>query len=219
MATYGRNKVEELLEQGRVGLGNALGTPEILSLLTPYGYGQAKLQEGQVLFHALEGQQAAQLRLYAQQKETTASFQTSWGAARKIYGRHGKIARAVLSAQPERLARLGLEGVRAQTFGPWLAQARQFYREALADAGLQAVLAEGGLSPAVLTAGQSIVESAVQADNAKESAKGLAQQSTQDRDAAAATFQDWLRRFWKIAEVALAGQPQWLERLGRKVRS
>ncbi len=89
----------------------------------------------------------------------------------------------------------------------------------LADARLQASLAEGGLAQAVLESGQAGVEAAAQANAAQESAKGLAQQSTKDRDAAAATFQKWMRNFWKIAEVALSDQPQWLERLGRMVRS
>jgi hypothetical protein len=45
MIRYGRDKAEELLSKGRVALGNALGTPEILALLTAYGYGAEKLQE------------------------------------------------------------------------------------------------------------------------------------------------------------------------------
>ncbi len=104
-------------------------------------------------------------------------------------------------------------------FGKWLIQARQFYRETLADAELGDLLAQGGMTQPVLEAGWAAVEAAVQADNAQEAAKGSAQQSTQDRDAAAVTFQRWLRRFWQIADVALADQSQWLERLGRRVRS
>jgi hypothetical protein len=108
---------------------------------------------------------------------------------------------------------------RAQAFGAWLSQTRQFYREGLADAGLRASLAEGGLTQAVLGDGQAKVEAVAQANNAQESAKGLAQQSTKDRDAAAAAFRTWMRNFWKIADVALSERPQWLERLGRMVRS
>ena len=71
----------------------------------------------------------------------------------------------------------------------------------------------------MLESGQTGVDAAAQASAAQESAEGLAQQSTQDRDAAAATFQKWMRNLWKIAEVALSDQPQWLKRLGRMVRS
>jgi len=219
MRKYYRGEVEEILEQGRVALINALSIAEILILLALYGYDLKKLQEGQALLQALEDKYAAQLRLLARQKEATAAFRAAWHAARQTYALHTKIARALLTAQPERLARLGLEGARARAFGAWLPQARQFYREALADAKLQALLAQGGLIQTVLETGQAAIEAVAQADNAQESAKGLAQQSTLDRDAAAADFQRWLRHFWKIAEVALAAQPQWLERLGRRVRS
>ena len=216
---YDKSKVESLLEEGRVGLGNARATPEIAALLARYGYGDAELQEGETLRLALETAQAGQVRAYARQQEATAAFQAAWEGARAAYARHTKIARAVLTARPDLLPRLGLEGRRPQAFGAWLAAARQFYREALADAALQTVLAEGGLTAAALAAGQNTLAAAAQADSAQESAKGLAQQATQDRDAAAAACQEWLGRFWKIAAVGLAGQPQWMERLGHKVRS
>lgn len=219
MTRYGRGKVGRLSNKGRLALDNAFGTPEILALFKLYGYGVEKFQEGQTLLRALEESHAAQLRLYAQQKEATAAFHAAWDVARKTYAQHAKIARALLAAQPARLARLGLEGARARAFNKWLIQARQFYREALADAELGDLLAQGGMTRPVLEAGWTAVEAAVQANNAQEAAKGLAQQSTQDRDAAAAAFQRWLRHFWQIADVALADQPQWLERLGRRVRS
>jgi len=219
MAKYTKGKVEALLEEGRVGLGNAQSTPEILALLTSLNYDEAKLQEGHALFKTLDQQNAAQLRLYAQQREATAAFNAARSAANKTYSRHIKITRALLAEEPERLARLGLEGKRANAFGAWLEQARQFYREGLADDGLQAALAEGGLSQEVLRSGQTLAETAAQANSAQESAKGMAQQSTQDRNAAATTFEQWMRKFWKIAEVALSDQPQWMERLGRMERS
>ena len=219
MAKYSKGKTQALLEQGRVGLGNAQSTPEILALLSSFNYDEAKLQEGQALFKTLDQQNSAQLRLYAQQKEATAAFSAARGAANKTYTRHIKISRALLSEESERLARLGLQGKRAQAFGAWLEQARQFYREGLADDGLQTALAEGGLSQEVLGSGQTQVETAAQANSAQESAKGMAQQSTQDRNAAATTFDQWMRKFWKIAEVALSDQPQWMERLGRMERS
>ncbi len=219
MSTYTKGKVDTLLEQGRVALGNAQDMPEILSLLTAFNYDAAKIAEGQALLQTLEQQHAAQLRLYAKQKEATAAFNAARDDANKMYAKHIKIARALLAEGPRRLARLGLEGKRASAFGKWRRQARQFYREGLADAGLQATLAEGGLSQAVLESGQVKVEAAAKMRSAQKSAKGLAQQSTKNRDAAAETYRQWMRKFYKIAEVALSDQPQWLERLGRMVRS
>jgi hypothetical protein len=218
MVAYTRKVVEKLLAQGRLVLTNAAGIPEILGLLEPYD-GAVKLQEGQALFDAFEASHEAQLHLYALQKEATAAFDAAWQAARKVYGRHVKIARALLTERPELLARLGLEGARTRAYSGWLVQARQFYREALADAALLALLQAGGLAQPVLEEGLAAVEATVQAEAAQKSAKGLAQQASQDRDAAAMAFHQWLRLFWKIADVALADQPQWLERLGRVVRS
>ncbi len=200
-------------------MNNARDTPEILDLLSSFNYDEDKLEEGQVLFKDLRIQHEAQVRLRAQQKEATAAFNTAREDANKVYRRHVKIGRALLSEEPERMARLGLEGTRAKPFGAWQEQARQFYREGMADDELQTLLARGGLSQEVLRSARIQVKNAVQARNVQESAKGLAQQSTKDRNASAETYQQWMRKFYKIAEVAMSDQPQWLERLGRKVRS
>jgi len=213
---YYKSIIEALLEEGRVGLGNALNTPEIVILLDEFNFGQVKLQQGEALRLELQDRHTGQIRAYAQQQESTAALSTAWDAARKLYKRHTKMAEAVLDEHPELLLRLGLKGRKPQAFGAWLARARQFYREALADEVLQTLWTEGGLALTVLEAGEAALDAADQADREQESAKGLAQQATQDRDIAAAAFEKWMKRFWKIVEVALADHPQWLERLGRK---
>ena len=158
MTQYRRGNVGALLVQGRVALDNALNAPEILDALAAYNYDAAKLEEGQSLLLALEERHAAQLRLRARQREATAAFKATWDEARRTYIRHVKIARALLAEWPERLARLGLEGRRARAFGAWVGQARQFYREGLADAGLQALLETGGLTSAVLESALELLE-------------------------------------------------------------
>jgi hypothetical protein len=219
MATYSKGKVETLINQGRVALTNALEIGEIANAFAPLGYDRAKLEAGQALLKNLEASQATQERMYAKQTEATAALETQLAAAKKTYARHAKITRALLAEKPEYLARLGLDTSPPRRVGEWLQHAEQLYREALADATWLTLLAEGGLTEAVLHNGQAMLQATAQADAAQESAKGLAQQATLDRDAAYRTFFEWMRDFWKIAQVALRATPQWLERLGKLARS
>jgi hypothetical protein len=52
-----------------------------------------------------------------------------------------------------------------------------------------------------------------------ESEKGNAQDATQARDAAFAALKKWMKDVRPIARIAVAGQPQLLEKLGILVRS
>lgn len=219
MTTITRSKIDTLLEQGRIALDNAKTTPEILDLLTPLGYGDAKLAEGVQVRDSLRSKYQDQIRLYAQQEEATDQLNKAKQDAKMLYDRHYGIAKLVLKQKPELMARLGLKGARAMKLSQWIDQADQFYRESLADAGIMALLAIGGLDAETLDEGKLAVQHVGEVDNAQESAKGLAQQSTQVRNEAYLAFKTWMDNFWKIADVALINSPQWLERLGRMVRS
>lgn len=218
MSKFTGTSINSLIQQGDLALQN-VADPEISAQMAEYGYDSARLDIGRTKLQLLEEKSNAQTHNYAQQKAHTATFKSSWGEGRKIHRRHAKIASAVLEDQPELLDRLALDSIRMRKFSEWLERAEQFYREALADSEIQTLLATGGLTAEVLTSGQTAVQAAVTAMREQEDAKGLAQQSTKDRDAVAQDFQQWLSKFWKIADVALADHPQWLERLGRRVRS
>ncbi len=220
MARFTNQKIEELLQQGKTAIGNTLATPEIQAQFDKYGYtADGEMANGQTLLQALDDKNSDRKRLYALQQEATADFNGELAQVKRRYARHAKITSAVLADTPELLGRLGLQGSRAGKFVEWHAQAQQFYREALAGSDLQTALAEGGLTVAVLQSGLGALDQVVATEQQQESAKGEAQQATPDRDAAATVFRDWMNKFWKIADVALADQPQWLERLGKKVKS
>ena len=219
MNNISRSNIEDLLEQGRVALDNAKTTSEILNLLTPLGYGNAKLTEGIQVRDDLHTKYQDQIRLYAQQQESTDRLKKAQQDAKILYDRHFGIAKALLKQKPELMTRLGMKGARATKLSLWLEQADQFYRESLADADIMTLLAPGGLDADVLDEGKIAIQHVGEMDNAQESAKGLAQQSTQVRNEAYFTFKTWMDRFWKIADVALAESPQWQERLGRVVKS
>ena len=85
--------------------------------------------------------------------------------------------------------------------GSWLAQAHQFYTNALADAAVLAALGRFGISQEKLVAGQAQVDAVAGLAAAQKKETGEAQQATQTRDA------------------ALEENPQWLEKMGILARA
>lgn len=219
MKKFSRVDIEALLEHGRIALDNARTIPEIYDLLTPLGYGDARLAEGIALRDNLHAKYQDQLRLYAKQQEATVQLNRVKQDAKVLYDRHSGIAKVLLKQNPELMARLGLKGRRQTRQNLWIEQVNQFYRESLADARIMALLAPGGLNEATLDKGRLAVRHVEESDNARRSARGLAQQSTQVRNEAYLAFKTWMMHFRKIADVALNGSPQWLERLGWRIRS
>ena len=114
---------------------------------------------------------------------------------------------------------MALDGDRERLLAGWLAQARQFYNNALSDADVQSALLNYGIDTAALTAAQALVDVAEQANAAQESEKGDAQQATLERNQAMQALDAWMGDFIAIARIALEDKPQLLEKLGVTVAS
>jgi len=212
---YGTKEVENLIHRGQVAATNALETPGILERTTPFGYHAEKLQVGQALATDLQAAHQKQVDTYGRQYQATETLKVAWDDARQLYTRHSAQARAVLAGEKGLKARLGLKK-QPESFHSWTAQARQFYTTGLQDPELQARLPEGGLTAEVLQGGLDKVVAAEAADRTQEAAKGEAQQSTRDRNAAAGALDTWLDDFGVIARIALRQFPEWLEKLNFK---
>jgi hypothetical protein len=95
-----------------------------------------------------------------------------------------------------------------------LAQAQQFYSNALANSTILEKLTKYGITEAVLEAGKSQVD-AVATHNAEQNQyKGGAQAATKLRADAMAALAEWMRDFMRVARVALKDRPQFLPMLG-----
>jgi hypothetical protein len=96
----------------------------------------------------------------------------------------------------------------------WIAQAQQFYTNALAQETVLAKLGEFGVTEAKRKAGQAQVVAAEAAYAAQKRDKGAAQQATQACNAALRQLTRWHSDFVRIAHIAFEDEPQCLEQLG-----
>ena len=184
--------IDTLLSDAQVAIENALNNPDILNALKDYGYTTTRIQQGKALYNVAAAAQLAQTAEAGEQIAATATVNDAWETAKKSYMRFVKIARVAFKRNPGVSTQLDLGGTRKRTLSGWLAQAGQFYNNALADKAILSALKEFGMTEQKLKVGLSELKAVEAANLAQEKKKGDAQAATQKRDAALDELQDWL---------------------------
>ncbi|MEZ6110922.1 MAG: hypothetical protein R3C99_07900 [Pirellulaceae bacterium] len=203
------------LSQMSVGLAAPTVVPQIGQLLEPYGYGEAKLEEGRTLLNTAENLVQRQKVEYGQQYEATAEFKNAWAAARQAYSPTLTLARVAFKKQPDAQAALMLRGSRKETLSGWVEQAKSLYKNLLANPAWLSAMSVLNRSEATLTAERELVESLEAMNHLQEKEKGEAQEATRARDEALEALYDWYEDYANIASIALAGHPEWIEMIRR----
>jgi len=213
------SSIDARLLAAQVAIDNALSDAEIKGYLANFGYDESRLNEGKALYETALQLHQKQKAEYGDQVSATQELNDKWQAAGKEYMKLVKLARIALKSHPGSLLKLNLNGERKKTLSGWLSQAKQFYINALGDSEVLTALAEYGITPEKLQAGQQLVLDTETANAAQEKEKGDAQQATLERDAAMDLLDDWKSDFTAVARIALEDKPQLLEKLGILERS
>ena len=211
--------IDTLLSDAQLAIDNALNNPTILGYLADFGYTSAKIQQGKKLYTVAAAAQLAQQNEAGGQVSATTVVNDAWESAKKTYSRLLKVARVAFKRNSELAVQLDLNGARKKSLSGWMAQANQFYKNALGDKVVLLELKEFGMTEPKLKAGLAELAVIEQANLVQEKEKGEAQAATQRRDAALDELQDWLSDYLAIAKVALEEEPQLLEGLGVLARS
>jgi hypothetical protein len=208
-------RIQRLLEKAIVAFDNALASPEIMARLTAYSYDEARLLGCQERVATLRQLYKTQQSLRSDKAEATAAYQK---ARRKADRQHGELvrrARVLVHARPGLAQALRLRSKdSSRAYNNWSARQDQFYSEVADDEDLAGQLLVLGVTPEWLAEGRAAYQNTVDAYKAREDLNGLANQATEDRNAAEAEVRACLSQFRTIARVALADNPDWLKRLG-----
>ena len=203
----------DLLTLGAQAIDNSLRDSVLLDAVTPYGYDQAAFQEGRALLSSFDASVQIRRHEYGEQKRATDVLNDAWDAFHeKTYMPNVAVARVLFDDGTQR--RLGIDGRRPRAFNDYLQEARGFYKTALLDPDLLAVLAEHGVTAERMKAAQEEVEALERLNQQQEHEKNEAQDATRLRDDERRAFADWLARYQQLARVALRNQPDLTEQLG-----
>jgi len=211
--------IDQQLAAAQLALSNARSDADLSGPLAEFGYDGARLDAGWALYEAAATAQQRQTQEYGEQYSASDAFTAARETAQTDYGRYVKIARIALKGERGVNAKLALDGARKRSLAGWLAQANQFYTNALADTSVLAALAQFGITQEKLAAGQTQVAGVGSLAAAQKKETGEAQQATQVRDGALEALDEWMGDFLAIARIALEENSQWLEKMGILARS
>jgi hypothetical protein len=211
--------IEQQLSHASIAIGNALAEPSLAQALAGFGYSTERLRQGSALCENAQTLYQRQKSAYGDAQTANDAYAAALELAQATYMRYLKVARVALEGERGSLQKLGLAGERKRTRAAQLAQARQFYANALFDPAILARLTAFGMSQSMLVAGQRQFEAAAQADATRRQRQGTAQYATRERNAALAALASWMHDFRQVARVALRDKPQLLHMLGANPQS
>lgn len=211
--------IEDRLLEAQIAIDNSLNIPDILTAVTPYGYGQLVLQEAQDKYNEVMALVAAQQKEYGEQYEATANLQAAWDAADIAYKRSLKSCRILFSPDHKAYGALGLAGTRKKTLSGWIMQVTSFYTNLLGDPDFITVLSQFGYDQAKLAAEYALVQAVMDANAVQDKERGEAQHATKARDVKLDELEAWVSRYKQVAKLALEDKSQLLEQLGWVVPS
>jgi len=206
------------LEQYRVTFENTALQPEIASTMAEYGYDDAKVAEGKVLYETTRVEFDANQTESDEAAAAYAVFAAKKDQLGAIYSSHRKKAKVVFRDDPTTADRLEISDTMPVAYVKWLEAVRKFYTTSIADAEIQKKLSRLKLTIDDLNAAKAMIPEveALRAAYLKE--KGESQNATAVKDTAFAELDSWMSEFYAVAKIAMEDQPQLLETLGLIVR-
>lgn len=211
--------IAQRLTAAGVAIHNALVDGQIGKLLATFGYDTAKLEEGQRLLDAAQGAVQAQVATAGGWQTATSQLAAEEQEARAAFHALAQVARAAYGGRSPMLVTLGLNQPAPLRQGHFLTMATALFDNALSDTEIAATLAGFGYTTLRLLDEKAKIGAMDAALQAREAAKGSAQQATMDQIAALGALDSWMSAFKRVAKVALRGQEQLLEKLGILARN
>ena len=192
---------------------------EIRSLLLRYGIDDTRLDEGLARQEAAQDITSKRFMEFGGGIVSTQVFRASLNKARKTYRELRRVVRVVISAEDRgMLTQLRLHQPTSKRIDLFIAQAEHFYSEALSMPDFLALAARFNITEEVLEAGLAEITAMNEARVRQKQQRGLAQVTTQQRRAIMAELDTWMKEFLGIMRVAVAANPQQMEKLGVVVK-
>lgn len=211
--------VAEFLYQCRLRIKNSIEDQSIQSAVAPMGYTTERLETGDVLLDESEQLCDSFEKEHGEVAQAFANRNKEQEKADKTYRIHLAIAVIVFKNNNAAQAALLLAGRRASTLSGWIRQCNSFYNNLLSNPEWLAQMSTYNIDEEALKAAKQLVANVANFADVIMREKGEAQNATKLRDAKLELLAEWVNDYESIARLALADQPQLLEKLGIVVKS
>lgn len=219
MAKKPKKSISEQLNLAQVVITNTINSPEILGIVSKFGYTKEKMEEGKLIYNQALEAVNYQTMTAGMQYQATQETQTAMKEAKEAYINLAKIARAVFNNDKSKLAQLGITGPQPKSTAQIISQGYTAFNNALNIPEIKTALSYFGYDEVKLNNEMQKIVAFDQANQKQELAKGTAQQATKEQETALKNLDNWISQYVKIARVALKDKKQLLEQLGIKAYS
>ncbi|WP_347175175.1 hypothetical protein [Polaribacter uvawellassae] len=219
MALKNTRSQTEILEITRIALENVETNPIIKPLMEALGYNTAKIDEGKALLSTAktlynQSQELEDIKLNAYK-----AFEDKRVEIDSTYSTDRKKAKVVFKTDAVVFRELGLKGSLPRTYVKWLETVSLFYNTLNAQPDVLAKLATLQITEQHVTDQIAALNELENLRAAYIQAKGNSQNATKTKNKAFVELDKWMSDFYAIARIALEGEPQLLESLGKMVKS
>ena len=213
-----RKTLTEKLESARLLIFNSKDV-EVAPLLETMGIDTAHIQRGEVLYRETAQLVDIQKKEYQDQNLAYDTFFVEKDEIEADFNRTLKLVRVLSRKDKDLQDRLGLRGDRVYGIEEWIESAIDFYNRLLNEPDFITKLERFNVTTKQLDREKPLVESLKQLRKVVTAEKGQAQEPTRLRNEKLDELDDYTVELRVIAEIALEGRPQLLEKLGIMLRS
>jgi hypothetical protein len=146
--------------------------------LKPYGYDEARINEGQVLYNEVKVLIAEKEQAYQNQFQATRELKDQSKIASDYFTEQAVIARKAVEYDKQIIKSLGILGRKKKAFADWTSDAQTFYIKTMADSDIMAMLARFGITEKTLKTGLALIEALLPLYAEQKNRIGMAQVST-----------------------------------------
>ena len=207
---------EDAMRRYNIALTNAPADPGILAEIKKFKYDETRLKEGLGMLNKTIELYAVQKKEFGEQLEASETTKALLAKCRAAYNATLEIARTAFATDSNAYTALMLSGKRKTSLSGWSAQALTFYRNLLGSQAFLDKMGYFGFNKERLQAEQKMVSDVIAADAKHKKERGESQEATELRDKSYDDLCEWMSKFYVVAKIALAGKPQWLEKIGIK---
>lgn len=219
MALKNTRSQTEILEITRIALENVETNPVIKPLMEALGYNTAKIDEGKTLLSTAKTQYNKNQELEDIKLKAYKTFEDKRIEIDNTYSTDRKKAKIIFKTDAVVFRELGLKGSLPRTYVKWLETVSLFYNTLNAQPDLLAKLASLQITAEHITNQIAALNELETLRAAYIQTKGNSQNATKTKNKAFVALEKWMSNFYAIARIALEGEPQLLESLGKVVKS
>ncbi len=192
------------------GLENAK-TTELTNYLSVFNYDKVRIDEGITLLETARTLHTKQQVEFGEQLSATTMYNEMRKAIETRVSATWKIAKISITDRGMKRT-LGIDRNRLYTKSGFAKQFEQFYRNL--DTKALELLGKFGYTAEKIAEEQQLIRDLIAADKTQDDETSEAQAATFVRDEAIDLLHEWCRSFYTVAKIALADNPQLLEKIG-----